>query len=76
MTQIINPLADGVLPAFKGADEALRKAVVRAMGISPYDQTAGACVDHALACDQANLPVRHKSIGLSRHTDVCFAAFV
>ena len=43
---------------------------------SPYDQTAGACVDPALACDRANLPVRHKGIGLPRHADVCFAAFV
>ena len=46
------------------------------MGISPYDQTAEACVDPALACDRANLPVRHKGIDLPRHADVCFAAFV
>jgi len=46
------------------------------MGISPYDQTARACVDPALACDRANLPARHKGIGLPRHADVCFAAFV
>ena len=59
IAQITNPLADGVLAALKDADEALRKAVVRAMGVSPYDKTAGACVDPALACDRANLPVRH-----------------
>jgi len=74
MTQVINPLADGVLAAFKDADEALRMAVVRAMGISPYDQTAGTCVDPALACDRADLFVRNKGIGLPRHAGVCFAA--
>jgi len=37
MTQVINPPADGVLAAFKDEDKALRKAVARAMGISPYD---------------------------------------
>ena len=55
IAQIINPLADGNLAAFKDADKALRQAVYRALGISPYDQTAGACVDPALACDRANL---------------------
>jgi len=42
----------------------------------PHDLTAEACVDPALACDRANLPVRHKGTGLPRHAGVCFAAFV
>ena len=66
IAQIINPLADGNLAAFKDADKALRQAVYRALGISPYDQTAGACVDPALACDRANLIVRATRVLASR----------
>jgi hypothetical protein len=76
LAQVVSPFTPGVLPALKRADAALRLAEVATLGVNPYAASPTWCSDPVLARDRAQLPVRHRGIGLPRVADIAFAAAV